>query len=75
MVGFSVLISTALAAQTALAGAVIRSRSNYAVKEKHYVPRQWKRVARAPAESIINLNIALKQSQFEELERQLYQGR
>ncbi|KAA8569851.1 hypothetical protein EYC84_002194 [Monilinia fructicola] len=73
MVGFSVLISTALAAQTAFAGAVIRSRTNYAVKEKHYVPRQWKRVARAPAEGIINLNIALKQSQFDELERQLYQ--
>ncbi|THV45499.1 hypothetical protein BGAL_0482g00140 [Botrytis galanthina] len=73
MVGFSVLISTALAAQSALAGSVIRSRTNYAVKERHHVPRQWKRVARAPAEGIINLNIALKQSQFEELERQLYQ--
>lgn len=74
MVGFSVLISTALAAQSALASSVIRSRTNYAVKERHYVPRQWKKVARAPAEGIINLNIALKQSQFEELERQLYQG-
>ncbi|PQE06032.1 tripeptidyl-peptidase 1 precursor protein [Rutstroemia sp. NJR-2017a BBW] len=73
MVGVTVFLTAVLAAQSAVASAVIRSRTSYAVKERHNVPRKWKRVARAPSEGIINLNIALKQSQFEELERHLYE--
>jgi hypothetical protein len=74
MVGVTVFLTAVLAAQSAVASAVIRSRTSYAVKERHNVPRKWKRVARAPSEGIINLNIALKQSQFDELERHLYEG-
>lgn len=75
MVGVTVFLTAVLAAQSAVASAVVRSRSSYAVKERHNVPRKWKRVARAPSEGIIKLNIALKQSQFEELERHLYEGK
>lgn len=49
-------------------------RSEYAVKEFHHVPTKWSRVGPAPAEHLIQLQIALKQSQFSELERHLYEG-
>ena len=50
-------------------------RSTYAVKDRHYVPSRWSKVQRAPADHLINLQIGLKQSQFDELERHLYEGR
>ncbi|KAL9108225.1 MAG: hypothetical protein Q9227_006963 [Pyrenula ochraceoflavens] len=50
----------------------VKTRSEYAVKETHNVPRQWAKVFRAPATHVIDLKIALKQSNFDELERQLY---
>ncbi|KAI4160428.1 MAG: hypothetical protein LQ342_005752 [Letrouitia transgressa] len=56
-----------------VSGSPIRSRSSYAVKESHHVPRKWSRVGEAPANGIIHLEIALKQSRFEELERHLYE--
>lgn len=46
-------------------------RDTYAVKESHPVPRKWKNAGRAPGSHVINLSIALKQSQFAELERHL----
>ncbi|KAF2101176.1 subtilisin-like protein [Rhizodiscina lignyota] len=49
------------------------ARSTYALKEAHNVPRQWTRVGPAPKDHIINLQIGLKQSQFEDLERHLYE--
>ncbi|KAL8785889.1 MAG: hypothetical protein Q9213_003121 [Squamulea squamosa] len=52
----------------------VPSRSAYAVKDSHHVPRKWTRVGQAPANHVVNLEIALKQSQFDELERQLYEG-
>jgi tripeptidyl-peptidase I len=52
----------------------LRIRSPYAVKETHPVPRQWSKVAPAPENHIIQLQIGLKQSQFDELERHLYEG-
>ncbi|KAI4250164.1 MAG: hypothetical protein L6R40_000336 [Gallowayella cf. fulva] len=51
----------------------VRSRSLYAVKDSHHVPRKWTRVGDAPPDHVVNLEIALKQSQFDELERHLYE--
>ncbi|KAL8807356.1 MAG: hypothetical protein Q9200_004696 [Gallowayella weberi] len=51
----------------------VRSRSLYSVKDSHHVPRKWTRVSGAPANHVIDLEIALKQSQFDELERHLYE--
>lgn len=53
----------------------IQSRPTYAVKDSHHVPRKWSRVSEAPPNSIVKLEIALKQSRFEELEKHLYEGR
>ncbi len=52
----------------------LRVRSPYAVKETHPVPSQWSNVGPAPADHVINLQIGLKQSQFDELERHLLEG-
>ncbi|KAL8849729.1 MAG: hypothetical protein Q9221_005339 [Calogaya cf. arnoldii] len=51
----------------------VRSRSSYAVKDSHLVPRQWTRVGQAPADHVVKLQIASKQSRFDELERHLYE--
>ncbi|KAL8914343.1 MAG: hypothetical protein Q9172_007103 [Xanthocarpia lactea] len=51
----------------------VRSRSGYAVKDSHHVPRKWTRIGEAPANHVIHLEIALKQNQFDELERHLYE--
>lgn len=51
-----------------------RGRSTYAVKERHHVPRKWTRVGPAPAWHTIQIQIGLKQSRFDELERHLYEG-
>lgn len=48
--------------------------SGYAVQDKHPVPNGWSRVGPAPAEHLIKLQIGLKQSNFNELERHLYEG-
>jgi tripeptidyl-peptidase-1 len=52
----------------------ISSGGLYSVKESHFVPRGWVEVEDAPKNSIINLNIGIKQGNFEELERHLYEG-
>jgi hypothetical protein len=57
----------------ALAGQ-LKSRSPYVVKGDHPVPARWQRVDRAPAAHPIELRIGLKASQFDELERHLYEG-
>ncbi|KAI1077884.1 tripeptidyl-peptidase 1 precursor [Whalleya microplaca] len=72
MVGFSAVVSALLAAHAALATPV-RSRTSYRVKDSHHVPRNWRRVSRAPADHVINLQIGVKQSNFAELERHLYE--
>lgn len=70
---------TTLAALTACAAAAavnnLNARSNYALKDSHYVPRSWQRVADADPEHTFQLSIGLKQSQFDDLERHLYEGR
>lgn len=56
------------------AASPLRNRSPYAVKETHPVPPRWSRVAAAPPEHVIDLQIGLTQGQFDELERHLYEG-
>ena len=58
----------------AAAATPLRVRSEYCVKEHHNVPPKWNRISDAPLDHLINLQIGLKQSRFDELERQLYQG-
>ena len=69
----SALLSAAIAAHAALATPV-RARSAYSVKEKHYVPRSWTKLERANGQNRIELQIGLKQGNFDELERHLYEG-
>ncbi len=73
MLGASVLLTIAVAVQ-AVFGTPIKSRTAYAVRETHRAPRKWTKLGRAPAEKMLNLQIGVKQSQFEELERHLYEG-
>jgi tripeptidyl-peptidase-1 len=46
---------------------------SYAVKETVAVPTGWKRVAAAPSNHKIKLQIGLYQENFESLERQLWE--
>ncbi|KAF2110282.1 peptidase S8/S53 domain-containing protein [Lophiotrema nucula] len=68
----SLLLSAAFAASAVLANP-IRARSPYSVKETHFAPREWKKLDRADGESVIQLQIGLKQGNFDELERHLYE--
>lgn len=72
MLGASVL-SIALAAQ-AVFGSPVHKRAGYAVKETHYVPLKWTKVGKAADDFMIHLNIGLKQGNFDELDRHLYEG-
>lgn len=69
----SVLLSLIIVAG-AVTGSPLRIRSPYALKDSHFVPDQWTRVSSAPENHRIQLSIGLKQSQFDELERHLYEG-
>ena len=73
MLGASILLTIALAAE-AILGNPIQVRTAYAVKEKHWVPKRWTKMGRAPSEKMINLQIGVKQSNFGELERHLNEG-
>lgn len=53
----------------------LRTRSPYVVKEVHNPPNRWAKVGAAPADHIVNLQIGLKQNQFDELERHLHEGK
>lgn len=75
MVGFIVAFSALLTVQAAFANPVRSPRTPYRVKDSHHVPRGWKRVRRAPADHVIDLQIGVKQSNFQELERHLYEGK
>ena len=57
-----------------VAATPVRVRSPYTVKETHPVPSKWSRTGPAPGHHLINLQIGLKQSKFDELERHLYEG-
>jgi len=52
----------------------LHNRHTYLLKESHEIPMAWSRVGPAhPGISII-LQIGLKQSRFDELEKQLYES-
>jgi tripeptidyl-peptidase I len=57
-----------------LAGAALAWASPYQLKEFHPIPRGWTQLGRAPASHSIRLEIGLKQSRFDELEKSLYEG-
>lgn len=59
---------------TQVLGNPVQQRSAYAVKETHTAPRKWTRAGRAPANAVLKLAIGVKQGNFEELERHLYEG-
>jgi tripeptidyl-peptidase-1 len=63
----------AIAARDALASP-IQARSPYAVKETHFVPKEWTRLERAHGGKTIQLQIGLKQGKFDELDRHLHEG-
>lgn len=67
------LLSILVVAQGATSSP-IRSRTPYSVKETHFVPPKWREIGEPVDGSTISLNIGLKQSQFGELERHLYEG-
>lgn len=62
-----------LAANAAIASPVL-ARSPYVVKDSHNVPSGWRDVGPAPSDTLINLHVGLKQGQYDELERHLYEG-
>jgi tripeptidyl-peptidase-1 len=73
MLGLSVIFSVAFGAQAAL-GTPIRARMPYSVKETHSVPGKWVQTGRADRSHMLHLQIGLKQGNFDELERHLYEG-
>lgn len=74
MLGLFLLLSAAMAAHAVIASP-LRSRSGYAVKETHPVPRKWTPVSRAPGQHMLHMQIGLQQEKFDELERHLYEGK
>jgi tripeptidyl-peptidase-1 len=52
----------------------LQSRSTYAVKDSHLIPRRWTRLGPAPLLHIVQLQIGLRQSNFGGLEKHLYDG-
>jgi len=74
MLHLSIFLSATLAAQS-IFGTPIRARTEYSVKETHPIPRRWSVAGRAPRNHMLQLQIGLKQGNFQELERHLYEGR
>jgi tripeptidyl-peptidase-1 len=66
-------LSISLSALVAALGATAlpSPRSNYAVKERHAVPRAWTAVGDADKNSLLSLQIGIKQSNEGEVERHL----
>lgn len=73
MFNLATLLSIVAAAQV-VASSPVQARTAYAVKETHFVPRTWRNVGKPAGDYIVHLNIGLKQSNFDELERHLYEG-
>lgn len=73
MLGLSFILSVIVATRAAL-GTPIRTRTPYSVKETHSVPSRWTQAGRADRGHMLHLQIGLKQGNFDELERQLYEG-
>lgn len=56
-------------------GSPLQTHSTYALKDSHRVPLSWLQKGSASPTQLVTLQIGLKQGRFDELERQLYQGR
>lgn len=69
----SILLTVAVVAQSIVA-TPIKARTAYAVRETHNVPRRWTKASRAEPKQMLSLQIGVKQSNFAELERHLYEG-
>ncbi|KAH7078725.1 peptidase S8/S53 domain-containing protein [Paraphoma chrysanthemicola] len=63
------LLAAADAARNVFATPI--ARSSYVVKETHFVPKEWARLDRSHGGKTIELQIGLKQSRFDELDRHL----
>lgn len=63
----------ALTAVLASAAPLSDADCKYAVKETHPVPGSFARVGDAPQDHLIRLSVGLKQSNFEQLERELFE--
>ena len=67
-------LSALVLATSSVFASPLASRVIYAVKENHHVPQKWSVVGVPPKDHVLHLQIGLKQSQFDELERQLMEG-
>ena len=74
MIYFSLKALIALSLSYFVASTPLAARYNYAVKNAHPVPARWSRLDRAPNDQVIQLSLALEQSNFKELEHHLYEG-
>ena len=68
-------LSALVALALAFGAAAVPSTTVHKVKESVLPPRGWTKSTPAPANHVIELRIALPQSNFEELERHLYEVR
>lgn len=64
-----------LSALTVTTSSPTRSRSHYALKNTHPVPRGWKEVSRARTDERIRLHIGLRHGRFDELVSHLDESR
>jgi len=63
-----------LAAQVAVSSP-LKVRSPYVVKDTFNVPAKWTNLGPAPEDHVVELRIGVKQGDFEQLEKTLYEGK
>lgn len=68
------LLAFLFAVTTTLASPLHARFSDHAIKDSHTVPPKWSEIGSASPDQIITLQIGLKQGNFPELERHLYEG-
>ncbi|KJY02362.1 tripeptidyl peptidase-like protein [Zymoseptoria brevis] len=64
-------IFLALCGLSATFAVPLEKKADYAIKDSHFIPSQWKKLAKAHPSHTISLRIGVKQGNFKELERQL----
>ncbi|EKG14081.1 Peptidase S8/S53 subtilisin/kexin/sedolisin [Macrophomina phaseolina MS6] len=69
MLGFLLVLLLMLGASAS----TLRPRAGYSVKDTFDAPASWSRIGPAPSDHVIHLHIGLKQGDFAELERHLYE--
>ena len=75
MVAYRFAFAALALTATEVLGSPLQSQSAYAVKDSFAVPKTVSKVGPAHADQILNLQIGLKQANFDKLEQQLYDGR